>query len=182
MKSPSFADLLDHTWDILTEILTTKTALRTVTLATVDQYNQPQACLVVLRSVDRNNQILEFHTDADSLKCQSLTLNSKAQILIWQDTNAVQLRLTAEVLLQQDEKTAELWHKVPSPSQIAYGKQPPTGEIIEGPFDYKTLSSEEKFVVVECRITKIDYLSLKKDHFRAQFEKQSGWSGKWVSP
>ena len=182
MKSPAFADLFDHTWDILTEILTTKTALRTVTLATVDQDNQPQACLVVLRTVDRNNQILEFHTDADSLKCQSLKVNSKAQILIWQDTNAVQLRLTAEVLLRQDEKVAELWRKIPSPSQILYGKQPPTGEVIERPFDYKTLSSEEKFVVVECRITKIDYLSLKEDHFRAQFEKQSGWSGKWVSP
>ena len=182
MKPPAFVDLLDHTWDILTEIATTKTALRTITLATVDQDNQPQACLVVLRAVDRGNHSLEFHTDADSLKCQSLAGNSMAQILIWQETNAVQLRLSVEVLLRQDEKAAKLWQKVPSSNQIAYGKQPPTGALIEGPFDYKTLSSEEKFVIAECKITKIDYLSLKKDHFRARFEKQSGWFGKWISP
>lgn len=182
MTIPAFADVLDHAWKIMTEVATIKTALRTITLATVDQDNQPQACLVVLRTVDRDNQILEFHTDADSLKCQSLARNPKAQILIWQETNAVQLRLTVEVFLRQDKKTVELWRKVPSPSQIAYGKHPPTGGVIEGPFRYKTLCAKEKFVIAECQITKIDYLSLKANHFRAQFEKQSGWSGKWVSP
>ena len=182
MKHPSIVDLLDHTWEILTEICTTKTALSAVTLATVDRDDQPQVCLVVLRAVDRDNQILEFHTDADSLKCQSLARNPKAQILIWREINAVQLRLSVEVSLRQDERAAELWQKVPSPSQIAYGKQPPTGTVTEGPFDYKTLSAEEKFLVAECQITKIDYLSLKEDHFRVQFEKKIGWCGKWISP
>ena len=182
MKRPAFDDLLDHTWDILTEMVTTKTALRTMTLATVDHDDQPQACLVVLRTVDRNNQVLEFFTDADSLKCQSLARNSKAQILVWDDRNAVQLRLSVEVLLRQDEKAAERWQKVPSPSRLSYGKQPVTGAVIMGAFDYKALASEEKFVVGECQITKIDYLSLQVEHFRAQFDKQSGWSGKWISP
>ncbi len=182
MTPPAFTELLNHSWDILTEIATAKTALRIITIATVDRDNQPQACLVVLRAVDRHHQVLEFHTDADSLKCQSLTNNRKAQILIWQEMTAVQLRLSVEVSLRQDAKAAKLWQKVPSPSQIAYGKQPPTGLAIDGPFDYKTLSSEGKFVVAECLVTKIDYLSLKKDHFRAKFEKQSGWSGKWISP
>ena len=182
MNPPAFANLFDHTWDILTEIATTKTALRTITLATVDRDNQPQACLVVLRTVDCYHQMLEFYTDADSLKCQSFARNPKAQILIWQEINAVQLRLSVKVSLRQDAKATELWQKVPSPSQIAYGKQPPTGTAIERPFDYKTLSLEDKFVVAECWITKIDYLSLKEDHFRVQFERQSGWSGKWISP
>ncbi len=182
MNRPAFADLFDRTWDILTEIATTKTALRTITLATVDRDNQPQACLVVLRAVDCDHQILEFHTDADSLKCQSLARNPKAQILIWQEIYAVQLRLSVEASLRQDAKATELWQKVSSSSQIAYGKLPPTGAAIARPFDYKTLSLEEKFVVAECRVTKIDYLSLKDDHFRAQFQRQNGWSGKWISP
>ena len=182
MKPPNFTDMLDHTWDILTEIATAKTALRAITLATVDKYNQPQACIVILRAVDRDNQILKFYTDADSLKCHSLALNPEAQILIWQETNAVQVRLSVEILLRQDASAAELWQKVPSSSQIAYGKQPPTGVVIEEPFGYKILSSEEKFVVAECQIKKIDYLSLKEKHFRAQFEKHREWSGNWVSP
>jgi len=54
--------------------------------------------------------------------------------------------------------------------------------VISGPFDYRTLSSQDKFVVVECHVTKIDYLSLKAEHFRAVFEKEDSWSGKWISP
>ena len=182
MKLPTTVDVLDHTWDILKEICTTKTALSAVTLATVDRDDQPQVCLVVLRAVDRDHRILEFHTDADSLKCQSLARNPKAQILIWHEINAVQLRLSVEVSLWQGKRAAELWKKVPSPSQIAYGKQPPTGTVINGPLEYKTLSAEEKFLVAECQTTKIDYLSLKEDHFRVQFEKKNGWSGNWISP
>ena len=182
MKPPPFADLFANTWDILTEIATVKNSLRTITFATVDRNGQPQACLVVLRNVDRDNQILEFYMDADSLKYQSLVRNPKAQILVWEEINAIQLRLSVKVTLRQDVKAEEIWQKVPSPSQIAYGKQPPTGSVINGQFDYKNLSSGNKFVVAECRVTSIDYLSLKEVHFRAQFEKRSGWSGKWISP
>ena len=49
MEHPAFVDLLTHTWDMLADIATTKTASRTITLATVDTNGQPQACLVVLR-------------------------------------------------------------------------------------------------------------------------------------
>jgi len=92
------------------------------------------------------------------------------------------LRLSVEVNLRQDEESQALWKQVPSPSQIAYGKSPPTGAAISGPHDYDTLSSQDKFVVVECHITRIDYLSLKAEHFRAVFEKEDSWSGKWISP
>ena len=76
-------------------------------------------------SVDPEHQILQFHTDADSLKCQSLRHNPKAQILIWNETVSIQLRLSVEVNLRQDAESQALWQQVPSPSQIAYGKALP---------------------------------------------------------
>jgi hypothetical protein len=182
MEHPAFVDLLTHTWDMLADIATTKTASRTITFATVDTNDQPQACVVVLRSVDPEHQILQFHTDADSLKCRSLRHNPKAQILVWNETVSIQLRLSVEVNLRQDAKSQALWQQVPSPSQVAYGKHPAAGAVISGPFDYRILSSQDKFVVVECHVTKIDYLSLKAEHFRAVFEKDDSWSGKWISP
>ena len=63
MEHPAFVDLLTHTWDMLADIATTKPASRAITFASVDTDGQPQACVVVLRSVDPEHHSLQFHTD-----------------------------------------------------------------------------------------------------------------------
>ena len=141
MNDLSLASLLDQSWVILEMIRSAKTSERTMTLATVDPSGQPQVCTVVLRSSNRAKNMLEFHTDADSLKFTSLVEEPKAQILIWQPDMSVQLRITVEIDLQCNDKSRKLWAKVPGPSQISYGKLPPTGRAISAPFDYENMTT-----------------------------------------
>jgi pyridoxamine 5'-phosphate oxidase len=182
MNDLSLTSVLDESWSILQTVLSAKTSQRTITLATLDPTGQPQVCMVVLRSVARTTQMLEFHTDADSLKCASLVKEPRAQILIWQPKLSVQLRLSVQINLCCDEKSRQLWAKVPGPSQISYGKLPSTGHSIPAPFEYQNMASIDKFAVAECGIQKIDFLSLANTHHRAQFSRTDNWVGQWISP
>ena len=182
MKGLSLVSLLDQSWAILKTLQSAKRYERTITLATVDLRSQPQACLVVLRSINRANGEFEFHTDADSLKFASLKKEPKAQILIWRPELSVQLRISVEIDLQCDDESRKLWAQVPRPSQISYGKSPPTGRPISKPFEYKNMASIDKFVVARCTIQKIDFLSLSQAHHRAQFLRTDNWAGQWISP
>ena len=182
MNDLSLASLLDQSWAILEMTRSAKTSERTMTLATVDPSGQPQVCTVVLRSSNRATNMLEFYTDADSLKFTSLVEEPKAQILIWQPDMSVQLRISVEIDLQCNDKSRKLWVKVPGPSQISYGKLPPTGRAISAPFDYENMTSIDKFSVAECAIQKIDFLSLEQTHHRAQFFRNDNWAGQWISP
>jgi len=182
MNDPSLISLLDKSKKILQMVQSAKGSKRTMTLATVDPNGQPQVCLVVLRSSSWAKKILEFHTDVDSLKFASLSEEPKAQILIWRPDISVQLRISVEINIHCNEKSRKLWTQVPGPSQISYGKFPPTGQLITAPFDYENLSSIDKFAVAECAIQKIDFLSLARTHHRAQFLRINNWAGQWISP
>ena len=182
MNDLSLASLLDESWVILKTLRSAKPSERIITLATVDPRGQPQVCMVVLRSIKRDKSMLEFHTDADSLKYASLAREPKAQILIWRPDVSVQLRISVEINVYCDVKSQKLWAQVPGSSQISYGKSPPTGRLISAPFDYENMASIEKFAVAECTIQKIDFLSLEKRHHRAQFSRIDNWTGQWISP
>ena len=179
----SLAAVLKHTWSIVEGIVSSRaTEEKTITLATVDPKNQPQACSVILRGVNTMERLFEFYTDADSLKYNSLSRNPKAQILIWKPEIAVQLRFSVEIRLIQDQKSAKIWKKIPVKSQTNYGKDPSTGTHIERPHAYKMLSTGNKFVIAQCKIQKIDFLSLKQSHLRAQFSFDDDWVGHWKVP
>jgi pyridoxamine 5'-phosphate oxidase len=182
MNYLSLASTLDQSWAILQNFWSGKGSDRTITLSTVDHTGQPQVCMVVLRSIQRASNILEFYTNADSLKCASPIEEPKAQILIWRPDVSVQLRISVENDLHCDDKSRKLWAKVPGPSQISYGKSPPSGCPVSEPFDYENMASIDKFLVAECAIQKIDFLSLEHTHYRAQFSRSDNWAGQWISP
>lgn len=179
---PTLESVFDQAWNILNHTISRKPSKGAVALATVDPKSQPQVCLVVLRAIDRREGLLEFHTDSDSLKCKSLLNNPKAQILIWRPDLLVQLRISIQIRLCQSMKSKNLWKKVPKSSRISYGKAPPTGTKLQTPFDYKTTLCEKNFVVAECHLWQVDFLSLKERHFRAKFCQDSDWVGQWISP
>lgn len=181
MKDPNLEDVLDKAWALLTQ-RKEEAGDRTIVLSTVSTSAQPQACLVVLRAVDRQAALLEFHTDADSLKCQSLKANPNAQVLLWYPNQAIQLRIDVRVTLYQSFAAQEKWQKVPEPSRVAYGKSPPTGDPITAPFAYHTLSVAKKFTLARCDVQKMDVLCLEGRHWRAKFMRKEEWSGQWLSP
>ena len=182
MNTPKLTKLYENAWSYLVDGVRGQGATRVVVLATVNPNGEPLARSVVLRRAVPAQSRLEFHTDVDSQKVTDLRHTPKAQIHVWDPTGLVQLRLDVEVALRQDDYTSEQWKKVPGPSQIAYGKAPPTGRAIAGPFEYKNTAVRENFIVADCLVRKIDYLCLDGPHFRAVFQAKDGWKGVWRSP
>jgi len=181
MAEPSLSEALDQSWSLLMQ--RRSDALdRTITLSTVDESEQPQACLVVLRDVKPSLAGIEFHTDAESLKVHSLVKNPKAQILLWRSDLSLQLRIDVLVDCHHGERVTDHWKQVPKHSRIAYGKAPPTGAVLSSPFAYKTLSAAKNFMIARCYVQKIDVLNLDGAHWRAQFLKSDHWTGRWISP
>lgn len=179
----SLPKLLDQAWSLLEEGQADgQSPFRLMSLATVDREGQPQARHVVLRGVDPAGENLEFHTDIGSAKCAELQANPKAQLLFWDPDRAIQLRLHVRIALRQDAHRDAQWQNVPGPSQIAYGKTPRTGLTIRDPFAYALTPSKSQFVVCSCAVQKLEFLSLKAQHFRAAFEADDRWAGAWLSP
>ena len=179
----SLPKLLDQAWGLLEEgQVDGQSPFRLMSLATVDREGQPQARHVVLRGVDRAGENLEFHTDIGSSKCAELQANPQAQLLFWDPDRAIQLRLHARIALRQDAHRDAQWQNVPGPSQIAYGKSPRTGLAIRDPFAYALTPSRSQFVVCSCAVQKLEFLSLKEQHFRAAFQADDRWAGTWLSP
>lgn len=182
MTEPKLGHLLENAWSYLSVGGGKNANARVVVLATVDPNGQPEARSVVLRAATRDQSRIEFHADLDSQKVSSLSHNPNAQIHLWHPKDKIQLRLDVAATLRCDDYASLQWQKVPSPSQIAYGKTPPVGARVAGPFEYKNTPSQENFVVVDCKVSKIDYLSLDGPHFRAVFEARDEWKGCWISP
>lgn len=182
MNPPELTELYNRAWSYLVAGVKGQSSARVVVLATINPNGEPEARSVVLRRADPAQSRLEFHTDVDSQKVTSLRHMPKAQIHVWDPTHHVQLRLDVQVALRQDDYASEQWNKVPGPSQIAYGKTPPTGQVVRGPFAYETTSSQENFVVADCLVRTIDYLCLDGPHLRAVFQASDGWKGAWLSP
>ena len=179
----SLPKLLDQAWGLLEEGQADgQSPFRLMSLATVDREGQPQARHVVLRGVDRAGENLEFHTDIGSSKCAELQANPQAQLLFWDPDRAIQLRLHARIALRQDAHRDAQWQNVPGPSQIAYGKTPRTGLAIRDAFAYALTPSKSQFMVCSCAVQKLEFLSLKEQHFRAVFQADDRWAGTWLSP
>ena len=175
--------LLDQAWGLLEEGQADgHSPLRLMSLATVDIEGQPQTRHVVLRAVDRAGETLEFHTDIGSSKCVELQANPRAQLLFWDPERAIQLRLHVLIKLRQDAHRDEQWQNVPKSSQISYGKTPRTGLKISNPFAYQLTPSRSQFMVCTCAVQKLEFLSLKEQHFRAVFQADESWAGTWLSP
>ncbi|MDA8635749.1 pyridoxamine 5'-phosphate oxidase family protein [Rhodobacteraceae bacterium] len=175
--------LLDRAWNLLEEGQSdVHSPFRLTSLATIDIEGQPQARHVVLRAVNRASETLEFHTDRSSSKCAELQANPRAQLLFWDPNRAIQLRLHVRIALRQDAHRDAQWQNVPGPSQIAYGKTPRTGLEIHDAFAYELTPSRSQFMVCSCAVQKLEFLSLKEQHFRAVFQADDGWTGTWLSP
>ena len=182
MNPPKLKELYNRAWSYLVAGVKEQNPARVVVLATVNPNGEPKARSVVLRRADPAQSRLEFHTDVDSQKVTDLRHTPKAQIHVWDPTGLVQLRLDVQVGLRQDDYASEQWKKVPGPSQIAYGKAPPTGRAIAGAFEYQNTASRENFIIADCSVCEMDYLCLDGPHFRAVFQAEDGWKGAWRSP
>ena len=152
--------------------------------------------IVVLRKSDKNNNILQFHTDLRSPKVNILKKNKNASLVFYDKEEKIQLRV--KVICEINNKnslTEESWKKTQHNSRRCYLTDSGPGSVSENPtsgmiskledFDYTMEQSEkgyENFTVIKCNIKSIEWLYLAaKGHRRAIFDFENK-NNNWLVP
>jgi hypothetical protein len=75
-------------------------------LATVSPRG-PRARILALRSVDPENRVFVFHTDARSDKVQELTADARVSVVFWDPGDAVEARFTGTATVHCRDHTGQ---------------------------------------------------------------------------
>ena len=155
--------------------------------------NEIDGRIVVLRKSDKNNNVLQFHTDLRSPKVNILKKNKNASLVFYDKEEKIQLRVKVTCEINNKNFVAEeAWKKTQHISRRCYltddapgttSKNPTSGMISKlEDFDYTMEQSEkgyENFTVIKCNIKSIEWLYLAaKGHRRAIFNfenKKNSW-------
>ena len=90
--------------------------------------------IVVLRKSDRENSLLQFHTDFRSPKVDILKKNNKASLLFYDKEEKIQLRVKVECEVNnQNSTTEESWKKTQHISRRCYLTDSPPGTSSDNP-------------------------------------------------
>ena len=159
-----------------------KSPARHPTFVTSSVDGFPNARTLVMRSSDRKNNQIEFHTDTASSKILALEENSHAGVHIWLPKVKLQIQMDVDVEIKVGDITFPTWRNVPTNSRIAYGNIPIPGTVIESSLAYDYAPDQKRFAILTCHIQSIQLLLLGDKHIRACFKKTTNWQGEWLSP
>ena len=172
-------------WSMLDDAVTNRASPFRIPVFMCAHQDEIDGRIVVLRKSDRENNILQFHTDLRSLKVDILKKNNKASLLFYDKEEKIQLRVKVDCEINnQNSTTEESWKKTQHISRRCYLTDSPPGTTSENPtsgmiskledFDYTMEQSEEgytNFTVIRCKIKSIEWLYLAaKGHRRAKFD------------
>ena len=183
-------------WSMLDDAVTNRGSPFRIPVFMCTHQDEIDGRIVVLRKSDRENNLLQFHTDLRSPKVDILKKNNKASLLFYDKDEKIQLRVKVECEINnQNSTTEESWKKTQRISRRCYLTDSPPGTASDNPtsgmiskledFDYTMEQSEEgykNFTVIKCKIKSIEWLYLAaKGHRRAIFdlEKQKKY---WLVP
>ena len=197
---PAYYENLDEIqkklWSMLDDaVVNRRSSFRIPVFICTDQ-NDIDGRIVVLRKSDKNNNILQFHTDLRSPKVNILKKNKKASLVFYDKEEKIQLRV--KVICEINNKnslTEKSWKKTQHISRRCYLTDSGPGSISENPtsgmiskledFDYTMEQSEkgyENFTVIKCKIKSIEWLYLAaKGHRRAIFDFEKN-KNNWLVP
>lgn len=196
MISSSFQDLgalLAECWTRLeTGASDRRSALHQAVVATVDPEGAPDARIMVLRLIDRENRLAQLHTDRRAAKLTHLAREPRASLLFYDPEIRMQLRLGGSATVHQDDPVAEAaWARSRRMSRICYAAEFPPGAAIDDPQaalgHLAAADGEagyENFAVLRVRVDRLEWLSLAaKGHRRARFSLAgSAPVGQWLAP
>ena len=172
-------------WSMLDDAVTNRSSPFRIPVFMSSDNNEIDGRIVVLRKSDRENNLLQFHTDLRSPKVNILKNNNNASLLFYDKEEKIQLRVKVECELNnQNSVTETSWKKTQHISIRCYLTDSPPGTISENPtsgmiskledFDYTMEQSEDgykNFTVIKCHIKLIEWLYLAaKGHRRAKFD------------
>ena len=172
-------------WSMLDDAVVNRSSPFRIPVFICTDQNDIDGRIVVLRKSDKNNNILQFHTDLRSPKVNILKKNKNASLVFYDKEEKIQLRV--KVICEINNKnslTEESWKKTQHISRRCYLTDSGPGSVSENPtsgiiskledFDYTMEQSEkgyENFTVIKCKIKSIEWLYLAaKGHRRAIFD------------
>ena len=179
------AEIQNKYWSMLDDAVTNRSSPFRIPVFMSSDNNEIDGRIVVLRKSDRENNLLQFHTDLRSPKVDILKNNNKASLLFYDKEEKIQLRVKVECEINnQNSVTEASWKKTQHISRRCYLTDSPPGTVSENPtsgmiskledFDYTMEQSEDgykNFTVIKCYIKSIEWLYLAaKGHRRAKFD------------
>ena len=153
--------------------------------------------VIVLRKADRENNIIQYHSDIRSSKIEKIKNNPSCSILFYGKEEKIQLRIKAICKINyNNEVTKESWEKTGHISRKCYLVTNSPGTKSDKPtsglnnkidnFDFTKEESEAgyiNFCVIRCRIKSIEWLYLAaKGHRRALIDINSPKNFTWLVP
>ena len=197
---PAYYDNLEEIqnkyWSMLDDAVTNRESQFRIPVFICAHQDEVDGRIVVLRKSDRENSLLQFHTDLRSPKVQIIKKNNKASLLFYDKEEKIQLRVKVDCEINnQNLITEESWKKTQHISRRCYLTDSPPGTSSENPtsgmiskleeFDYTMEQSEEgykNFTVIKCKIKSIEWLYLAaKGHRRAKFDLENA-KDEWLVP
>ncbi len=180
-------------WSMLDDAVVNRSSPFRIPVFICTDKNDIDGRIVVLRKSDKNNNILQFHTDLRSPKVNILKKNKNASLVFYDKEEKIRLRV--KVICEINNKNLiaeESWKKTQHISRRCYLTDSGPGSISVNPtsgmiskledFDYTMEQSEkgyENFTVIKCKIKSIEWLYLAaKGHRRAIFDfekKKNNW-------
>ena len=183
-------------WSMLDDAVTNRASPFRIPVFMCAHQDEIDGRIVVLRKSDRENNLLQFHTDLRSPKVDILKKNNKASLLFYDKEEKIQLRVKVDCEINnQNPTTEESWKKTQHISRRCYLTDSPPGTTSENPtsgmiskledFDYTMEQSEDgykNFTVIKCYIKSIEWLYLAaRGHRRAKFDLKNNKKN-WLVP
>ena len=183
-------------WSMLDDAVINRSSPFRIPVFICTDQNDIDGRIVVLRKSDKNNNVLQFHTDLRSPKVNILKKSKKASLVFYDKEEKIQLRVKVVCEINNKNSVAkESWKKTQHISRRCYLTDSGPGSVSEKPtsgmiskledFDYTMEQSEkgyENFTVIKCKIKSIEWLYLAaKGHRRAIFDFENS-KNNWLVP
>ena len=137
------------------------------------------ARMVVLRMTDRSHHTLHFFTHATSEKLKQLKVNSRGEVLVWDEKSQFQIRL--KVRLSVEKIDENLWSNLGEGAKLNYATDPLPGTPIASPNIAWTASSDHKQMKrLLAQVQSIETLHIASEGlYRAEFDDNGS---RWIAP
>jgi pyridoxamine 5'-phosphate oxidase len=192
----NFREIEKKIWLMLNDAVTNRKSPFRIPVFICGEQSDFDGRIVVLRKADKNNKIVQFHSDIRSDKIKKLKKNTNASILFYDKEEKIQVRLKVKCLVNHaNEVTRESWFKTQHISRKCYLVDDSPGSESTIPtsglkpeldnFEFTKEKSEEgykNFTVIQCNIKTMEWLYLAaKGHRRAKFDLENN-KNCWLVP
>ena len=181
----NFYEIEKKIWLMLNDAVTNRNSPFRIPVFICGEKSDFDGRIVVIRKADKDNKIVQFHSDIRSDKIKKLKKNTNAAILFYDKDEKIQVRLKVECIINHANKvTEESWSRTQHISRKCYLVDNSPGSESSIPtsglkpeldnFEFSKEKSEEgykNFTVIQCKVKTIEWLYLAaRGHRRARFD------------